>query len=347
MATNASTPTTNDIPIQLPSLSDSFGALFIGMCICIFLSGLTLHQAYRYFRLYPQDQKWLKVMVLFIWVSETLHTIMIIHVCYYHLVTNYFNPVSLGDVTWSLRLLAPISVVAMVLCQGFYVRRVYMISPRYRLLVAIAVVLLTTEFVSENRQLAFMIYLTVLAFIDHDLQEFNQLTESWWLVSAIYGLAFSVDSLVTGVLIMVLLKSRTGFKSTDSLIQTLIVYSINSGLVTSISGILSFIFALVISGNMIYIAMGVVATKFYATSVLAVLNARRSLSESTMDGFTTNTAHFGGNLQPAMSSAAFASTHSTHPVTFSLSPISEGMDTAQLDTGSNSTMAELTGAEKV
>ncbi len=71
--------------IQLPSLDDSFGALFIGMCFCILcvfpsvhvlpfsadgavlrnyrLYGLTLHQTYRYFRLYPQDLKWLKYMV--------------------------------------------------------------------------------------------------------------------------------------------------------------------------------------------------------------------------------------------------------------------------------------------
>lgn len=27
------------------------------------LYGLTLHQAYRYFRLYPNDSKWLKILV--------------------------------------------------------------------------------------------------------------------------------------------------------------------------------------------------------------------------------------------------------------------------------------------
>ncbi|OJT02116.1 hypothetical protein TRAPUB_7411 [Trametes pubescens] len=61
MDSNASTPTgpaTNGIPmlpIQPPSLNNSYGALFIGMCICIF---------------------------------------------YYHLVSNYFNPIALMDDTW-------------------------------------------------------------------------------------------------------------------------------------------------------------------------------------------------------------------------------------------------------
>lgn len=89
-----------------------------------------------------------------------------------------------------------------------------------------------------------------------------------------------------------------------------------------------------------------------------------------MDGFTTDTAHYGGNLQPAMSSAAFASTHSTHlvgtlragleyvissehsltrffQVTVSLLPISESLDASRIDTGSNSTMAEVAREEKV
>ncbi|KAL1939396.1 hypothetical protein VTO73DRAFT_9952 [Trametes versicolor] len=337
---NASTPTdpaANGNPmlaIKPLSLNDSFGALFIGMCICILLYGLTLYQTYRYFRLYPQDQKWLKIMVIVILVAETLHTIMTIHTCYYQLVMNYFNPSSLLNDTWSLKFLAPVSAVAMCLCQGFYIRRVYMITSRYKVLVAIAVVLLLAEF-------AFMIYLIVVVFIEREVKDFSKFT---WIVSATYGCAVSLDSIVTGVLIAVLLKSRTGFKSTDSLIQTLIVYSINSGLVKSISGILSFIFALVISGNMIYVAMGVVATELYANSVLAVLNTRRSLSESSLDGFTTDSAHFGGNLQPAMSSVAFASTYSAHPVTVSLPPTSEDLENAGSDMGSH---AEARGEEKV
>ncbi|KAI0759573.1 hypothetical protein BD413DRAFT_271539 [Trametes elegans] len=51
------------LPIQLPSLGDTYGALFIGMCFCILLYGLTLHQTYRYFRLYPKDRPLLKILV--------------------------------------------------------------------------------------------------------------------------------------------------------------------------------------------------------------------------------------------------------------------------------------------
>ncbi|CDO74302.1 hypothetical protein BN946_scf184839.g7 [Trametes cinnabarina] len=57
-------PALPSLPIQIPSLSDTYGALFIGMCISIFLYGLTGLQVYRYFRLYPKDKILLKATVL-------------------------------------------------------------------------------------------------------------------------------------------------------------------------------------------------------------------------------------------------------------------------------------------
>ncbi|KAJ3007343.1 hypothetical protein NUW54_g3582 [Trametes sanguinea] len=387
------------LPTQIPSLGDTYGALFIGMCLSILLYGVTVHQVYRYFRLYPKDQILMKFIVLsilcdqlripnpceqvadsapYLRIVETLHTIMPIHIwyiilavaacraddnadSYYHLVSNYFNPIALLTDTWSLRILAPISVVAMTLCQGFYVRRVYILGPQYRLLVALAIVLLLAELgrscilytLDEPRLMytplchtvGFMIALTVQAFKGHQVEDLGNMA---WLVSAIYGFAVAVDSIVTGVLIAVLLKSRTGFRSTDSLIQTLVIYTVNSGLVPSIAGILSFVFALSMSGNMVYVAMGVVATKLYANSVLAVLNARRSLAERALNGFTANTLQMGGNLQPATSTVIFAQRNS-RPVSVSLPPSMEDSerDATHAESESEGAAREITGENKV
>lgn len=81
MDTNSTCPS-----IQVPSLADSYGALFIGTCVSLVLVvhpliitvffltsdiflhknslyGLIIHQTYRYFRLYPGDPFHLKVLV--------------------------------------------------------------------------------------------------------------------------------------------------------------------------------------------------------------------------------------------------------------------------------------------
>ncbi|OSC98537.1 hypothetical protein PYCCODRAFT_1447422 [Trametes coccinea BRFM310] len=294
------------LPTQIPSLSDTYGALFIGMCLSILLYGVTVHQVYRYFRLYPKDRIAMK--------ATTLHTIMPIHICYYHLVTNYFNP---GALLTDTCVCSVKQVVAMTLCQGFYVRRVYIFGPELRSLVALAIVLLLAEFA-----------LTVQAFEGHQ-----------WLVAVIYGLAVAIDAIVTGVLIVVLLKSQVASiscilalmnfysSSTDSLIQTL---------------------ALTKSGNMVYVAMGAVATKLYANSVLAVLNSRRSLAERAMNGFTANTLQLEGNLQPATSTVIFGRNNSQR-VTVSLPPLTENPEhsATRATSESEDTVREITGDNKV
>ncbi|KAI0648832.1 hypothetical protein C8Q79DRAFT_1007414 [Trametes meyenii] len=330
MSLNATNPTTASPPMAFPpfpvvamaSLSSTYGAIFIGMCISIALYGFNFHQIYRYYRLYPKDSVSLKSLVFVILIVEAVNSVMPIHLCYDQLVTHYFDPLSLTEDRWSLRLLAPLGAITIIVCQGFYIRRVYLIGPQwqYRVLVALAVVLLITE-------IGFMVLMTTKAFQGHYIYDFKKLT---WTVSVTFGLAVSIDTIVTGTLITVLLRSRTGFKKTDSLIQSLVVYTFNSGLVTSISSTLAFIFALVEPDGFAYVTLGaIVAPKLYGTSVLAVLNARKFLADRAMDGFTTDSLHFnnGGNLAPGDTSGMLGQ-RSTRPVTISLPPDVEGGDTA-------------------
>ncbi|KAM5544619.1 hypothetical protein V8D89_001517 [Ganoderma adspersum] len=274
MAANSTFTQPPGIPhIQIPSLADTYGAFFIGSCISLVLYGLTVHQTYRYFRLYPEDSMYLKALVMTIFLAETVNSILPVHLSYYHLVANYFNPLALASDTLSLRLLAPTSAITILACQSFYVRRVFLVDCRYRLIVAGTIVLLIVE-------TAFAIVLSVQAFKGHQMQDFVDMT---WTVSVFYGVDMVIDSTLTGTLIVYLLRNRTGTQRNDSMIQTLIVYTINTGLVTSIVGMLAFIFGLIMPGNLVYFAMGIVVTKLYANSVLALLNTRRYLSNDALD----------------------------------------------------------------
>lgn len=76
----AQVPTSMALP-QVSSLDNTFGALAVGTyvglvwvsCSCLILGhyspifgslyGVSMHQAYRYFRLYPNDSTWLKSLV--------------------------------------------------------------------------------------------------------------------------------------------------------------------------------------------------------------------------------------------------------------------------------------------
>ncbi|TFK80431.1 hypothetical protein K466DRAFT_605339 [Polyporus arcularius HHB13444] len=96
-------------------------------------------------------------------------------------------------------------------------------------------------------------------------------------------MAVTADPLLTGVFIHSLRRSRTGFKQTDSTIDVLVLYSINTGLITGYRELLLSlqrprISIRILPDDLIYAAVGVVGTKLYATTLLAALNSRQSLA---------------------------------------------------------------------
>ncbi|KAI0694302.1 hypothetical protein C8T65DRAFT_666911 [Cerioporus squamosus] len=275
--TNSSTPVAGlppgaQIP-TIPPLDDTYGALLLGMSFGLMLYGLTVHQAYRYFRMYPRDIGLLKGFVLTLLALETLHTACSIIACYYHLVSNFANPQTLLRSHWSTQLLTPICGFTIILCQGFYARRVYLVGPQYRPLVVIAVVCM---FVLSG----FTIGATVEGFLLTDLRDFQRVN---WMISCLFGIGVFTDAILTGALVWVLRKSRTGIKQTDSTVDIIIAYAINTGLLNSILGLAGFLVVLISPGNFIYISIAIVFVKVYANCVLTSLNSRRSLSTRIME----------------------------------------------------------------
>ncbi|KAI0326508.1 hypothetical protein GY45DRAFT_1328855 [Cubamyces sp. BRFM 1775] len=266
------------------------------------LYGLTIHQTYRYYRLYPKDPLWMKCLVAGIVSFETFHTVLCIVAVYSQLVTHYFEPGTLLAGHWSLRTLVPASGLTILLGQCFYVHRVYQLGSHYgyKLLVFIAIACMACE-------LAFVIATTVEAF-RVTLAQFPAYS---WLFSAAFGCATLAELFLTGTLIVVLLRSRTGYKRTDSTIEILIMYAVNTGLLVGIFDLSSFTFALILPGNLIYVGVGSVGVKLYATSVLAVLNSRRSLSERLTQDLEL------GSFEPKRMQRDFAAGSSDAPLELS------------------------------
>jgi len=70
---------------------------------------------------------------------------------------------------------------------------------------------------------------------------FANLSKISYLLYLALGSGVIVDALVATALCIALAKSRTGFRRTDSLINILIMYTINTSLITGIVAILCFI----------------------------------------------------------------------------------------------------------
>ncbi|KAI0685982.1 hypothetical protein C8T65DRAFT_678049 [Cerioporus squamosus] len=95
-------------------------------------------------------------------------------------------------------------------------------------------------------------------------------------------MATVADTILTIALIVVLQRSRTGMKGTDDLIDILIVYTFNTGLVT---GVLSLILASAMPKNFIYLCFNIITARLYANTLLAAVNSRAFSSQGGSEVF--------------------------------------------------------------
>ncbi|KAI0695499.1 hypothetical protein C8T65DRAFT_45212 [Cerioporus squamosus] len=237
--------------IPIPTLDNTFGAVLVATFIALMLYGITLQQSYRYARSCADDGALLKTLVGAVVVLETFHSLINVHICYYYLTTSYFKPFNLLYGNWSIDLLPLSSAVVILASQSFFARRVVAVGGRYRWIAGVAIVLLLGE-------LGFYTAATAKAFNLPTFIDFRTVT---WFISTGSAMAVTADLLLTGVLILSLRRSRTGFKQTDSTIDVLILYSINTGLVTGLCNVLAFLSALILPYDLIYAAVGIVGTK--------------------------------------------------------------------------------------
>ncbi|KAE9402395.1 hypothetical protein BT96DRAFT_991198 [Gymnopus androsaceus JB14] len=98
-----------------------------------------------------------------------------------------------------------------------------------------------------------------------------------WVFSVGLALSSIVDVLITGVMMIILRQSRKKSLSLDSVLDSLIIYTFETGSITAIATIASLITWLALD-NLIFLALHFVIAKLYANSVVAMLNYRQSLN---------------------------------------------------------------------
>ncbi|KAF4622248.1 hypothetical protein D9613_009607 [Agrocybe pediades] len=98
-----------------------------------------------------------------------------------------------------------------------------------------------------------------------------------YLLYISFAAAVASDSLVAISLCSLLFWSRTGIKRTDSILTILMAFTINTGLLTSICAMACLITYAIWPQRFIFMGLYFALSKLYVNSLLASLNARRSL----------------------------------------------------------------------
>ncbi|CDO74087.1 hypothetical protein BN946_scf185043.g137 [Trametes cinnabarina] len=277
---------------------------------------------YYYYTRYQRDPWHIKLLVTAVWTTDTIHQALISHSVYWYLITEYGNPVALTllsktiiiEVFFNVRiLLLPERAFTGLFVQSFFAARVYKLSHKKFYLVIPVALLIAGEFGKNlNDQHDAVARSDEKSVCDYHsrrhgikalrLKTFVDLVQIKGLSISINAFAAAGDVCIAAILCTILHNSRTGFNKSNTLINRLMVFAVNTGLLTSVCACLSLITILALPNTFVYICFFFLVGRLYSNSLMATLNARKSLRDASTNELSLSLR----DMQPAASTNGLA-----------------------------------------
>ncbi|KAI3604021.1 hypothetical protein WG66_000785 [Moniliophthora roreri] len=260
----------------------ALGMTLLGVLFSSILFGITLSQIYTYFKRFPRDSVSVKVLVIAIAIFDTASVVLVSHAAWYYFVTTGSMKVSV----WSLNVELALSMFISGIAELFLTYRVWMLSNRRILLTYTLCSFALLHFgevpvwfpgFSTNHEHLFAVSGLVSAAQFLALKDFAKFDSA--KIPSILRLS-SAAICDTGIAISLcyfLQQKRTGYKKTDEIIDHLMIFSINSGLLTSLTSISCLVTYLVVPKTWVYHALCFLISRLYGNTFLCALNTRQIL----------------------------------------------------------------------
>ncbi|KAF5338183.1 hypothetical protein D9758_014711 [Tetrapyrgos nigripes] len=204
------------------STGPSLGVLELGILISSVLYGISLVQIYDYYAAsFKNDKVFLKITVGFLGIMETIHSVGLWIYLYGQTVSNFGDPEALGRIDWTIRV--PIVATAMVcfVVQLFFAYRVYVFAHGQTYFILFTLASLT------RMGLTIGLAAQPISQIDTLISKF------WWLIIAGAIVGAVIDMANTVALCLYLKINQTEMWSTKELVNKLVLWTIETGLLTS------------------------------------------------------------------------------------------------------------------
>ncbi|KAF8971823.1 hypothetical protein BDZ97DRAFT_1913720 [Flammula alnicola] len=247
-------------------LDSTFGIWLVSIFFQTLLQGCGMLQAWLYFHWYSKDHWGIRAMVASLVVIETFQSIIFFQVTYLYLIDGFGNVTGLLKIRWqdSAQLFA--MYLSAFTVQMYFAYCIYaFLEKKNKVIPIIIVVLGLTEIGSGLAQ-------TIIT-----LQSFEQLSTTKPVTTLEAAAALLCDITITVSLVCNLGKRKGGVKSTNSILNTLMVNAINRGVLTAICAALNMILFLVLPDTFYFFIGLTLSGKLYMNSALATLNSRRHI----------------------------------------------------------------------
>ncbi|KAF8158019.1 hypothetical protein B0H34DRAFT_707193 [Crassisporium funariophilum] len=259
------------------TVHNSVGALFIGTTITFVLHGMACSQAIWYFKTYGRDHRVLKGMVGSIWVAESLTFLLVARMGYYYLIGRGIEK----DPSKFLLCLPgselAIQVSSAVVCslvELYFLLRMYKFTEKKKL-----------------AALAFLPFLVGWGFSIAYIAEcfvtpcYIKIKNHRPLLVVGCGFRLVTDAIITLTMSFILRRKsvETGQIRTIRIVNSLIIWSISSGVVMWLSTLVFIVAYLTVYNSTIPLAIYWTRAGVFANAILALLNDRERFREMAQE----------------------------------------------------------------
>ncbi|KAJ7058481.1 hypothetical protein C8F01DRAFT_291916 [Mycena amicta] len=269
-------------PSGPPSFELMFAPLLLGVILNAMLFGVFVVQVHSYFHLYKSDYAWIRYLIYYLIVLESVNTACNIGLIYEPLITLHstrefcsheFNIVHdppdspLVQVN-SPKMLAADPIVTVLIStpvQLFMAWRIRLVTKSNRLAALVALLAFTS--------LVGGVAATVLVAMNPRFDHFkaDEVPLAVWLTSTAF-----TDLFITAFLVNFLWVNKTGFKTqTDSVADKIIFFTVQTGMLTSFAAIADVTLFLVLPHTTVMFIWDFSLSKLYSICLIATLNARQ------------------------------------------------------------------------
>ncbi|KAJ7166241.1 hypothetical protein C8R46DRAFT_94176 [Mycena filopes] len=255
---------------SLVPLGSLLGPWLIGLVISAVVFGVTCLQVYLYYTKFcHRDTVFLKTFVGVLTAIDLFNLVLIAASYYVTSINNFGDFEAISRVPWSLRAQIIVGHSLSTLVQMFYAFRIWTLSAK-SIYVPLCIITLSLG------QLGFATG-TTFEFSKHTAFADTAVT----IPFSTSSLAFEVacDSLISMAMIYWLGRNKTGFHKTNRALNTLISYTVNSGLLIVIFAIACLVTFLTSKTTLIYGLFFFILVRLYACSFMSILNSREHVRE--------------------------------------------------------------------
>ncbi|TFK72643.1 hypothetical protein BDN72DRAFT_835949 [Pluteus cervinus] len=252
------------------NLDTSPGPVLIGGLISTALWGVTCVQTYTYFTRKSRDGPAYKAIIAFLFVLDVLDSVLLGHFLYFYLITHSTNPIASLPPPWSCTGRGIVSFLSDFIIRMMFGIRVYKFSQKNLILIIWITMISLIPF-------AFGLYSMSMAFQIHS---YAHLEPPYSIaVYVIFSANVVADLSIAISLCYLLYRSRTGFRRTDLLIRTLMVYTVNTGVIVALDTTFLLTTFVTMPQSLIYDIPYLPLVKLHLNAYLACLNAREAIQE--------------------------------------------------------------------